>query len=351
MTQGLKLPKKYQRVFFLLGMFCLVILLIQILFFFFSGDIKFRINSIENFFENCLLNKCYKTSFFQKFFFWSMSIISILSFFVTFFGKYTFEPLGVWIQTGQTKQFRDINFFKIFEVVLTKVKSIGLVSHKEYFHSRKLHYYWNILLINIIFIIIAVIFQINEFAEFLGASLGSITLADPYYVLGIIAIYLIRKPKISLTLIVFYAVAYQYFMSQEINQSRDRLGLNRINTLDEWRIFTHFYGGVLLASFFGILEIICTKIVFYIKQENKYRGQRALLWSNRYKFEMLWDSLANNGYDANIATTLRSLQTKSDTILRHYKEGQILSPESLIQMQDIERKLDSILSKRFSKKA
>lgn len=82
----------------------------------------------------------------------------------------------------------------------------------------------------------------------------------------------------------------------------------------------------------------------------KYRRQRALLWGNRHKFEMLWDSQITYGYDANLAIALKRLEAGSDFILLHYKEGEPLSAESLIKAQDIGRELEALISKRFAKK-
>lgn len=117
----------------------------------------------------------------------------------------------------------------------------------DYVLSKSLKPYIWIFGISLLTLIIGVIFNIGIIGSIFGGSLAAVfPRVDPLYFLGVVAIYFIRRPTLSLIAVACFAILYQIYLS-EFTDTRRLLGLPDVSYFSLNRI----YGGVLLLSFVG----------------------------------------------------------------------------------------------------
>lgn len=117
----------------------------------------------------------------------------------------------------------------------------------DYLLSKSLKPYVWIFGISLLTLIIGLIFNIGIIGSIFGGSLAAIfPRVDPLYFIGVIAIYSIRRPSLSLISVFLFAILYQIYLN-ELTDTRRLLGLPNVSYFSLNRI----YGGVLLLSFIG----------------------------------------------------------------------------------------------------
>jgi hypothetical protein len=130
----------------------------------------------------------------------------------------------------------------------------------DYVLSKSLKPYVWIFGISLLTLIIGLIFNIGIIGSIFGGSLAAIfPKFDPLYFIGVIAIYFVRRPYLSLIAVFFLAAFYQIYLSEFVE------GRKLLGTLDaNYFSLNRFYGGALLLSFIGSCHSFLGNKIFRI---------------------------------------------------------------------------------------